>query len=372
LSGVLLAEFNVPLSNHLSLLPSYVPGKSIEEVARELKMSPSEFVKLASNENNFGPSKKAVSAMKKSILGANVYPDGNYTLLKQKIALVNSLSTENVSIGNGSNELIELVGHVLLNEGDEVIVSEYCFAIYPIVAKLFKAKPIVVPSKSFGTDLDGMIKAITPKTKIIFIANPNNPTGTLVGKEKVISFLSSVPKNIMVVMDEAYSEYLSEPIDLTGKIKSGEFTNLIILRTFSKIYALAGLRVGYALAHPEMISAIEKVRAPFNINVVAYSAALASLDDSLHVKKIRKLNDVGIKYLEESFSKMDLPFVPSKANFVMVKVGEGMKVFKELQKEGVIIRPLDNYLLPEWVRITTGKNLENKKCIAALKKVLKK
>ena len=365
-----MVEFSVKLNKNLDKLPVYVPGKSIEEVARSLGMNPSKFVKLASNENSLGPSKKAISAMKNAIKKAHIYPDGNYFSLKIKLSEKFGVGKENIVLGNGSNELIELIGHTLLEEGDEVVISQYCFAIYPIVAKLFGATPIVVPAKQYGHDLQAMLSAINEKTKLIFIANPNNPTGTLASKKEVELFLERVPKNVMVVMDEAYTEYLNEPIDLVKKIRTNEMPNLCILRTFSKMYALAGLRVGFAIAHPEFACALEKVRAPFNVNVVAESAAVAALSDEARVKKIRSLNLKGIKFLESNFKKMKLDYVPSKANFVLVKVGDGAKVFSSLQKEGVIVRPVANYSLPNWIRVTSGTPKENTKFIKALKKVL--
>lgn len=365
-----LSSFNVKFNSNVNDLPIYVPGKAISQVARELRISEKDFIKLASNENSFGPSKSTISAIKNSIKYVNIYPDGSYFELKQKIAKKFSLTIENISLGNGSNELIELMGHALLSEGDEVVMSQYCFAIYPIVAKLFKAVPIIVPAKNYSHNLLAMASAITPKTKLIFIANPNNPTGTICSKQEVEEFLSKVPSSVLVVMDEAYYEYVKDPIDIVSKIK--EMPNLCILRTFSKIYGLAGLRIGYALAHPELISAIERVREPFNVNSIANAAALAAISDQNHVKKIKSENFKGVKYLENQFKLMKLEYIPSSANFVLVNVFDGMKVFNELQKEGVIVRPVVNYNLNEWIRVTSGSMKENKKFILSLKKVLGK
>lgn len=370
--GVCLSSFNVKVNSSVNDLPTYVPGKAISEVARELKMKESDLIKLASNENSFGPSKKTIAAIKEAIKKVNIYPDGSYFELKQKIAKKFGLGIENVSLGNGSNELIELLGHAFLSEGDEVVVSEYCFAIYPIVAKLFKAVPVIVPAKNYGHNLLSMLKAITPKTKIIFVANPNNPTGTICSKEEVEEFLSKVPSEVLVVMDEAYYEYVLDPIDIVSKIRTNQMPNLCILRTFSKIYGLAGLRIGYALANSELISAIEKVREPFNVNSIASAAALAAISDQTHVKKIKSENLNGIKYLENQFKLISLEYVPSFANFVLVRVGDGSKVFSALQEEGVIVRPVNNYGLSEWIRVTSGTMKENKKFILALKKVLGK
>jgi len=365
-----LSSFDVKLNSNLAYLPVYVPGKAISAVARELKMSASDLIKLASNENSFGPSKKSIKAIKDSLKQIHIYPDGSYFDLKNKIAQNFGLGMNNITLGNGSNELIELIGHAVLSEGDEVVVSQYCFAIYPIVAKLFKAVPIIVPAKNYGHDLSAMLKAITPKTKVVFIANPNNPTGTLATKEEVEEFLSKVPSSVLVVMDEAYYEYVDKPIEIFTKIK--EKPNLCILRTFSKMYGLAGLRLGYALAHPDFITALEKVREPFNVSSVAEKAALAGLTDLNHVKKVKSANLKGIKFLEKNFEQMNLSYVPSSANFVLVNVKDGASVFVALQKEGVIVRPVGGYGLIEWIRVTSGTPKENKKLIKALKRVLNK
>ena len=367
-----LNSFNVKLNSNLANLPVYVPGKAISAVARELGMDEKELTKLASNENSFGPSKKSIKAIKDAIKQIHIYPDGSYFDLKKKLAEQFGLEMNNISLGNGSNELIELIGHALLSEGDEVVVSEYCFAIYLIVAKLFNATSIIVPAKNYGHNLPAMLNAITPKTKVVFIANPNNPTGTLASKEEVEEFLSKVPSSVLVVMDEAYYEYVNKPIEIFSKLKNNQMPNLCILRTFSKMYGLAGLRLGYALAHPEFISALEKVREPFNVNVIAQKAALAGLDDLNHVKKIKSANKKGIKFLQENFKLMNLDYVPSSANFVLVNVKDGVSVFNNLQKEGVIVRPVSGYKLSEWIRVTSGTPKENEKFINALKKVLNK
>ena len=370
--GDLLGVFSVPLSRHLENIPAYVPGRSIEEVARELGMKEELFVKLASNENSLGPSKKALAAMKTAIKNSHVYPDGNYLPLKSKLAKKLGVEPKNIALGNGSNELIQLICQAMLSEGEEIVISQYCFAIYGIAAKIMKATPVVVPAKNYGHDLSAMFNAITPKTKIIFVTNPNNPTGTRVSNDELIEFVKKVPKEILVVVDEAYFEYLSTPADLVKFIRTEEIPNLVLLRTFSKIYGLAGLRIGYAIANPVFISVLDKLRAPFNVNVIVASAALAALDDKAHVKKTIEMNKKGMKFFESELKKLKLEFVPSSANFVMVKVGDGMGIFAALQKEGIIVRPVKNYSLPEWIRITVGTQKENKRCISALKKVLKK
>ena len=360
----------LPLNQELKNVPVYQPGRPIEEVARELGLPAEGFVKMASNENPFGPSPLALAAMQKALPGVNLYPDGNAFYLKQKLAAKLGVETGNLILGNGSNEIIEFVGHALLSPDADVVVSEFCFAVYLIVTRMFGANLITVPAKEFGHDLPAMLRAITPRTRIVFVANPNNPTGTLAARENVIHFVNQVPDNVLLVMDEAYIEFLADPLDLVSLVRLGTRPNLILMRTFSKIYGLAGLRIGYGIAHPDLISAFEKIRQPFNINLLAQTAALAALDDEAHVRKTRENNFGGLDFFMRSFRAMKLEYVPSSANFILVRVGDGAKVFNEMQKLGVITRPMAGYQLPEWIRISVGTPAENERCLAALKKVL--
>src|SRR5580658_2511159 len=307
----------------LKNLPTYQPGRPIEEVARELNLPADSIIKVASNENPFGPSPLALAALHKAIGGVNLYPDGNAFYLKQKLAAKLGIETANLILGNGSNEIIEFVAHALLAPGADVVVSQYCFAIYPIVAKMFGANVITVPADKYGHDLPAMLRAITPKTRIVFVANPNNPTGTLAPREEVIHFVNEVPDDVLLVMDEAYIEFLNDPVDLVALVRLGTRKNLILMRTFSKIYGLAGLRIGYGIGGPELISAFEKIRQPFNINSVAQAAAVAALDDDEHVRKTRTNNFAGLDFLERALREMRLEFVPSSANFILAHVGDG-------------------------------------------------
>lgn len=353
----------------LKNLPTYQPGRPIEEVARELNLPADSIIKVASNENPFGPSPLAIAAMQKAIAGLNLYPDGNAFYLKQKLAAKLGIETSNLILGNGSNEIIEFVAHALLAPGDDVVVSQFCFAIYPIVAKMFGANVVTVPAKNHGHDLSAMLRAITPKTKIIFVANPNNPTGTLAPREEVVRFVNDVPDDVLLVMDEAYIEFLNDPVDLIPLIRLGARKNLILMRTFSKIYGLAGLRIGYGIGNSEFISALEKIRQPFNINLLAQTAALAALDDEEHVRKTRANNFAGLEFFENAFRReLKLEFVSSSANFILVRVGNGQNVFEAMQKLGVIVRPMGGYQLPEWIRISIGTPQENQRCLDALKK----
>jgi histidinol-phosphate aminotransferase len=362
----------LPLSPFLKTLPVYQPGRPIEEVARELGLPADSIIKVASNENPFGPSPLAIAAMQKAIAGVNLYPDGNAFYLKQKLAAKLGIEPANLILGNGSNEIIEFVSHALLAPGDDVVVSQFCFAIYPIVAKMFGANLVVVPAKDYGHDLPTMLKAITPKTRIVFVANPNNPTGTLAPREEVIQFVNEVPDDVLLVMDEAYIEFLDDAVDLVPLIRLGVRKNLILMRTFSKIYGLAGLRIGYGIGNPDLIAALEKTRQPFNINSLAQAAALAALDDDEHVRKTRANNFGGLQFFEKVFRELKLEFVPSSANFLLVRVGEGQKVFDAMQKQGVIVRPMGGYQLPEWIRISVGTPQENERCLGALKSALGK
>ena len=359
-----------PINPALHDFPVYQPGRPIEEVARELGLPAADIIKLASNENPLGPSPAAVAAMRKVLENINLYPDGNAFYLKQKLATKLAIDPANLILGNGSNEIIEFVGHMLLSPQADVIVSQYCFAVYPLVTKLFNANLIMVPALNYGHDLSAIFKAITRQTRVIIIANPNNPTGTAVPPAQLSSFVTRVPDSILVVLDEAYIEFLENPADFLPLIRRAEKSNLLLMRTFSKIYGLAGLRVGYGIGHPELISALETVRQPFNLNSLAQAAALAALDDSAHVLRTRNNNAVGMQFFSEAFRQLNLEFVPSAANFILLRVGNGQQIFEQLQKQGVIVRPMAGYQLPEWIRVSIGKPEENQRCLASLKNLI--
>jgi len=351
-------------------LAVYEPGKPIEETARELRVDPTAIIKLASNENPLGPSPKAIRAMRAVLENAQLYPDGGGFYLRSALAARLGFARENIILGNGSNEVIEFLGHAFLNPGDDVIVSEHAFIAYKLIATLFGARAIETPSPDYEHDLEAMLEAITPKTRIIFIANPNNPTGTLISQAKIDKFISRLPENIVTVFDEAYFEFLENPPDTLQYIRDGR--DIVVLRTFSKIHGLASLRVGYGIARRELIEVLQKTRQPFNVNQIAQVGALAALADEAHQRKTKRVADQGRVYLEEQFAGMKLRFVPGAANFVMVNVGDGAAVFKKLLAKKIIVRPLKGYNLPEWVRITVGTMEQNKKCIAALNAVLER
>ena len=357
-------------NQQLRELVSYEPGKPIEEVARELGLNPDEIVKLASNENPLGPSPLALAAMQKTLATLHLYPDGNAFYLKQKLAEKVGVAPANLVLGNGSNEIIEFVGHAYFAPGVDVVVSQFCFAIYPLVAKMFGANLVTVPAKNHGHDLPAMLRAITPQTRVVFVANPNNPTGTLVPREEVIAFVNEIPDHVLLVMDEAYLEFLEDPADLASLVRLGVRPNLLLMRTFSKIYGLAGLRIGYGIGHPDLISALEKIRQPFNINSLAQAGALAALDDQEYVRRTRANNLAGLQFFQRAFRALKLEYVPSAANFILVRVGRGQAVFAAMQKQGVIARPMDGYQLGEWLRISVGTPGENERCLSALKSAL--
>ena len=356
-----------PTNTALKTLPTYQPGRPIEEVARELNLPAHEIIKLASNENPLGPSPLALAAMQKVLANLNLYPDGNAFYLKQKLATKLGVEPANLVLGNGSNEIIEFVGHTYFAPGVDVIVSQFCFAIYPLVTKLFGANLITVPAKDHGHDLPAMLQAITPQTRVIFVANPNNPTGTLVPREEVIQFVNAVPDHVLLVMDEAYIEFLDEPLDLAALVRLGVRPNLLLMRTFSKIFGLAGLRIGYGIGHPDLIIALEKIRQPFNINSIAQAGALAALGDEEHIRKTRQNNFTGLEFFQRAFRSLKLEYVQSAANFILVRVGEGQRVFEAMQKQGVIVRPMGGYQLGEWIRISVGTPKENERCLGVLK-----
>ena len=359
------------LNPALANLPVYQPGRPIEEVARELGLPAENVIKLASNENPLGPSPKALQAMEKALRTLHLYPDGNAFYLKRALAEKLALTPENVVLGNGSNEIIEFIGHGFMRPGAEVVVSEYCFAIYPIMAKMFGAELVTVPARGLGHDIAAMLGAITPKTRVIFVANPNNPTGTLAERAEIQRLVREVPPDVLLVLDEAYIEFLDEPEDLLPLVRNGERPNLLLMRTFSKIYGLAGLRLGYGIGHARLIAAFEKVRQPFNINALIQAGALAALQDEAHITRTKQNNAEGLRYFARELKALGVEFVPSAANFVLLKVGDGQRIFEELQKRGVITRPMGGYKLPEWIRVSIGTPAENGRCVAALKEIVK-
>ena len=348
-------------------LAVYEPGRPIEEVARDLGFEDAEQIhKLASNENPLGPSPAAVKAITRFARQMHRYPDGGSFYLRHAIAKKLKVDAAQLLPGCGSNELIELLGHAFLGPDAGIVMADRAFVVYRLVAESFNAPVVMVPMVRFTHDLDAMLQAIRPDTRIVFISNPNNPTGTMVDMAAIDAFMARVPEHVIVCFDEAYIELLDPAIqpDVLKYVREGR--KVVVLRTFSKTYGLAGLRIGYAVAPEECIGLMNRVRQPFNVSAMAMEAAVAALDDDEFVARTRRAIEDGLHQLQVGFTTCGLDYVPSVANFVLVNVGQGRKVFESMLREGVIVRPMDAYGLPEYIRITVGTDGENQKCLEAL------
>jgi histidinol-phosphate aminotransferase len=350
-------------------LVSYVPGKPIEELERELGIA--NIVKLASNENPLGPSKKALTAINAMLPKLTLYPDGNGFNLKVALAKKYKLDTNQITLGNGSNELLELVARAFLKPDLEAMFSEHAFAVYPIVTQAVGATAVVIPALNYGYDLDAMFAKISPLTRLIFIANPNNPTGTLLKQADLERFINALPTHCLCVLDEAYFEYVTgrESINSVDWLKPNP--NLIITRTFSKAYGLAGLRVGYSLSSPEIADILNRVRQPFNNNALALAAAEAALSDEDYLHETISVNTQGMADLTDGFKALELEWIPSAGNFVSVNLRHpGQPVYEALLRKGVIVRPVANYGMPNHLRISIGTQTENLLFLKALAEIL--
>lgn len=352
-------------------LNPYQPGKPVEELERELGISNS--IKLASNENPLGPSQLAMDAAAASLKDACRYPDASGFQLKQVLSERYGLTPETITLGNGSNDVLDLIGRTFVLPGDEVIYSEFSFVVYMLVAQSVGAKAVVTPALNWGHDLDAMAAAVTDKTRVIYLANPNNPTGTYFSAEALRAFMAKVPESVVVVLDEAYAEYVTEADYGSGLKLLGEFANLIVTRTFSKAYGLAALRVGYAMANPQITDLLNRVRQPFNVNVPALEAAVAVLGDTKYLQRSVSNNNIGMTQLEQGFTQLGLNWIPSVGNFITVDCGQdATSLFDALLLEGVIVRPVANYRMPNHLRVTIGLPEENSRCLVAFAKVLNK
>ncbi|QGP92400.1 Histidinol-phosphate aminotransferase [Neomoorella glycerini] len=348
----------------------YVPGKPIEEVQRELGVK--DVIKLASNENPLGPSPDAVQALREASERVYLYPDGNCYYLKNALAEKLGVSPENIIVGNGTDEILKMLAEAYVNPGDEIVVADPTFSEYEFAAQVMAGRAIKVPCRSFRHDLKAMAASLTPRTRLVFVCNPNNPTGTIVGQVTLDSFLKEVPPSVLVVLDEAYADYVTAEHypDSLAYIRRGR-ANVIVLRTFSKIYGLAGLRVGYGVAVPEIIRNLNRVREPFNVNLLAQAAAIAALKDEAHLKKSREVNTEGKQYLYEQFTALGLQYVPTEANFIFVDIQRDSRaVFQELLKRGVIVRTGDIFGYDTYLRVTIGTRRQNERFIQDLREVL--
>ncbi len=352
----------------LDLMP-YVPGKPVEELQRELGLD--NIVKLASNENPLGPSSKVVAALAGVMPELARYPDGSAWHLKHALADFLDVSPGMLTIGNGSNDVLELLARVFLNSSNESLVSQHSFVVYPLVTKAIGAGLKVIPARHFGQDLEATLTTISPRTRMIFIANPNNPTGTWVSHADLTAFLDQVREDIIVVLDEAYFEYVEEADYPDGMQLVKQYPNLVVTRTFSKAYGLAALRVGYSVSHPDIADLMNRVRQPFNVNSMSLVAAETALADQAYVKESVRVNAEGMRMLEAGCRELDLPFIPSVGNFLAIDFGrDAAPIYQALLHEGVIVRPIGVYEMPNHLRVTVGLPAENERFLTSVRKVL--
>jgi histidinol-phosphate aminotransferase len=357
------------------LAPSYIrdiapyqPGKPISELERELGVS--NIIKLASNENPLGMSPRALDAMERAVSDIALYPDGNGYALKTALCRKFALDMDQLVLGNGSNDVLELAARAFLAPGLSGVFSQHAFAVYPLATQAVGGRCIEVPARAYGHDLDAMRAAIDATTRLVFIANPNNPTGTFVDAARLQTFLASIPDEVLVLIDEAYTEYLPPARRPDTFAWLEDFPNLIVTRTFSKAYGLAGLRIGYAVAHPEVADLMNRVRQPFNVNSLAQAAAAAALDDEHFLARSYALNQAGMAQLTQGFARLGLEYIPSFGNFVSVKVGAAADIYQQLLRAGVIVRPIASYGMPEYLRVTVGLHDQNEKFLGALEAAL--
>ena len=355
---------------YVRAIAPYQPGKPISELAREVGLKEENIVKLASNENPLGASPKALAAMRAALDEVARYPDGNGFELRMALAKMYGVAAERIVLGNGSNDVLEMAAHAFLAPGASAVYSQHAFAVYPLATQATGAAGIEVPAREFGHDLDAMARAVRGDTRVVFVANPNNPTGTWLARDAMHAFLRRVPADVLLVLDEAYYEYLDPGLRGNNLEWLEQFPNLVISRTFSKAYGLAGLRVGFAFAHPQVADLMNRVRQPFNVSSIAQSAAVAALADQEFVHKSRALNAQGMQALTTGFKRLGLSWIPSYANFVSFKVPRAAEVFQRLLGRGVIVRPIAGYGMPEHLRVTVGTGAENARFLAELEAVL--
>ncbi|MGJ9419401.1 histidinol-phosphate transaminase [Massilia sp. CMS3.1] len=359
---------------YVRAIAPYQAGKPIAEVAREFGLDEAAIVKLASNENPFGVPESSKAAMAKAVLELGRYPDANGFELKAALSARYDVPADWITLGNGSNDILEIAAHAFVQKGESVVFAQYSFAVYALATQGVGGRAIVVPAVNYGHDLKAMAAAIEPDTRLVYVANPNNPTGTFIGAEEIEAFLKQVPSNVVVVLDEAYNEYLAPEHQFESANWVRKYPNLVVSRTFSKAYGLAGLRVGFAIAQPIVTDLMNRIRQPFNVNSLAQAAAIAALNDKAFLQKGAQNNAEGYKQMTAAFQELGLEYVPSFGNFVLVRVGDddqaGARVNVALLKQGVIVRPVGAYGLPQWLRISIGLPQENATFIAALKKAI--
>jgi histidinol-phosphate aminotransferase len=355
---------------YIQSIAPYEPGKPIADLAREMGLEVGQIIKLASNENPLGISPKAEEAIQAALLDIARYPDGNCFALRDAVCAKFGLKPGQLVFGNGSNDILELAARAFLVSGTEAIFSQHAFAVYALVTQAVGATGVVIPARDFGHDLSAMLAAITSNTRMIFVANPNNPTGTLLSKEVLLAFLRQTPKNVLVVLDEAYDEYLPQALKSESISWLAEFDNLVISRTFSKAYGLAGLRIGFGMASVAVANMMNRVRQPFNVNSLAQAAAVASLADDDFVERSYALNQAGMAQITQGLIKLGLEFIPSFGNFVSFRVDNAAGVYRRLLENGVIVRPIANYEMPDYLRVSIGLFSENERFLEVLEQIL--
>ena len=364
------AELAPTAPDYVRGIAPYVGGKPIEELAREHGLDPASIIKLASNENPRGPSPKALAAIAAAAADITRYPDGNAYALKQALSRRFDVAPEQIVLGNGSNDILELVTQAYVRPGDHTVYAQHAFTVYPLATQARGAHGIVVPARDFGYDLAAMRAAITRETRVVFVANPNNPTGTWLRPEAIDAFLAAVPRDVLVVLDEAYNEYLEPGEQANATAWIARHPHLVVTRSFSKAFGLAALRIGYGVMHARVADMLNRVRQPFNVTALAQAAARAALDDEAYVAESRRLNFEGMRQLEAGCVRLGLKYLPSHGNFLLIRVGDAASVYARLLQQGVIVRPVANYELPEWLRITVGLPRENERFLAALETAL--
>jgi histidinol-phosphate aminotransferase len=360
--------------SYVRAIAPYVAGKPISEVAREFGLDEARIVKLASNENPLGMPESAQAAIAQAVAELGRYPDANAFELKAALSERYGVPAEWITLGNGSNDILELAAHAFVEKNQSIVYSQYSFAVYALATQGLGARANVVPAVKYGHDLDAMLGAIDADTRLMFVANPNNPTGTFIDGPRLEAFLEKVPRSVVVVLDEAYTEYLAPEKRYDAIAWTRRYPNLLVSRTFSKAFGLAGLRIGFAIAQPELTGLLNRVRQPFNVNTLAQAAAIAALNDRAFLERSAALNAAGYRRLTDAFDRLGLEYVPSDGNFVLVRVGDddgaGARVNLALLKAGVIVRPVGNYGLPQWLRVTIGLAEENDAFVAALERAL--
>lgn len=361
------SDFRLLANSSVRNLTPYQPGKPIEELERELGIKSS--IKLASNENPLGPSQKVIFAVQQELQNAHIYPDGGCYELKQTLSRFLSLSPDQITVGNGSENVLELIVKAYLHRDDVAVISQYAFLTIPILVKSYGAQTKVVRAKNWGHDIDAMVDAIDDRTRVLFLVNPNNPTGTYTNETDFIRLMNAVPPHVLVVVDEAYSEYITKLDYPDTQSYLEQYPNLVITRTFSKVYGLAALRLGYAVSSPEIADILNRARLPFNVNTIAAKAACAAINDQEHVIKSVTLNQRGMVQVEAGLKVLNLDYIPSIGNFVTIDVGDATALYKKLLQEGVIVRPLKAYDMPRHIRVTIGTEEQNDRFLRTMERL---